>query len=179
MGIECSRFARRLRLQTLRRHVRGFPARRRSNSAKNYNFSIHVNLGRDVVLLLKNRFSLSAPAHRPAFVASSLPRALTKQVAKNRLHRLVQPSPSFALPSAAFMMFRNAHDDPSRSASVPAPGIIFGRRNDQETAAGPQSPRQAGWSRFGVAAEMRPISCIERIWCSALGAQREFAPASW
>jgi hypothetical protein len=61
-------------------------ANRRSNSAKNYNF-FHIKLGRNVVLLLKNRFSLSAPAHRPAFFASSLPRVLTKQVAKNRLHQ--------------------------------------------------------------------------------------------
>ena len=68
-----------------------------------------VNLGRDVVLLLKNRFSLSAPAHWPAFFASSLPRALTKQVAKNRLH---QSCPTLTILCSAE---RCIHDVPKRT----------------------------------------------------------------
>jgi hypothetical protein len=48
------------------------PADCRSNSAKNYNFSIHIKLGRNVVLLLNNWFSLSAPSTPVDVFASSL-----------------------------------------------------------------------------------------------------------
>jgi hypothetical protein len=48
------------------------PADCRSNSAKNYNFSIHMKLGRKVTLLLNNWFSLSAPGAPAGIFASSL-----------------------------------------------------------------------------------------------------------
>jgi hypothetical protein len=48
------------------------PADCRSNSAKNYNFSTHIKLGRNVVLLLNNSFSLSAPGTPAEICASSL-----------------------------------------------------------------------------------------------------------
>ena len=50
------------------------PADCRSNCAKNYNFSIHIKLGRNVVLLLNNSFSLSAPGAPADIFASSLVR---------------------------------------------------------------------------------------------------------
>ncbi len=51
------------------------PADCRSNSAKNYNFSIHIKLSRNVVLV--NWFSLSTPVAPAGIFAGSLVSAFT------------------------------------------------------------------------------------------------------
>jgi hypothetical protein len=67
----------------------------RPNSAKNYNFSIHIKLGRNVVLLLNNWFRPPLPTHRPVFASSlvSLSYELNKSgCQKSALPRLPDPN---------------------------------------------------------------------------------------
>jgi hypothetical protein len=66
------------------------PADCRSNSAQNYNFSIHIKLGETLFLVLKNWFSLSAPGAPAAGIfASSLVSAFLSFLSgyENRLYR--------------------------------------------------------------------------------------------
>jgi hypothetical protein len=70
-------------------------ADRRSNSAKNYNFSIHIKIGRNVVLVLNNGFSLSTPVAPTGVFAGSLVSAFIEVTQsgcqKSALPRLPDP----------------------------------------------------------------------------------------
>jgi len=59
-------------------------ANRRSNSAKNYNFSTHINLGRNISEKLLFALRSGAPA---SILCRQFAEGLTKQIAKYRLHQ--------------------------------------------------------------------------------------------